>query len=157
MLSPCGSGDSHGLWIWRPGHWVRSTVTRGASQAGVQKRTGTWREGLMRMAFVIYSRGPSPALCIRITQEDGWKCGFLGPTPDVVSFCRSRRTFFFFFLLGPRLQHMEVCHRHNHNSAGSKLHLWPLPQLVATPNRILNQLSKARDQTLILRDTMSVS
>ena len=36
----------------------------------------------------------------------------------------------------------------------SKQHLQPMPQLVANPNLILNPLSKARDGTHILTDTI---
>ena len=37
---------------------------------------------------------------------------------------------------------------HNYSKAGSEPHLWPTPQLTATP--ILNPLSQAREQTRIL-------
>ena len=40
--------------------------------------------------------------------------------------------------------------RHSYSKGGSKPHLQPTPQLTATP--ILNPLSRARDQTLILMD-----
>ena len=43
---------------------------------------------------------------------------------------------------------------HSHSKAGSKLHLWPMPQL--WQRQILNPLSEARDQTGILMDTSGV-
>ena len=41
---------------------------------------------------------------------------------------------------------------HSHSNEGSKPHLQPTPQLVATPDQILNPLMEARDRTRILMD-----
>ena len=43
---------------------------------------------------------------------------------------------------------------HSYSNARSKLFLWPIPQLIATP--ILNPLSEARDWTLSLMDTSRI-
>ena len=50
----------------------------------------------------------------------------------------------------PKLGSNQSC---SHSNVGSKLHLRPMPQLAALPN----PLSKAKDWTHVLMDTMSGS
>ena len=42
---------------------------------------------------------------------------------------------------------------HSHSILGSKPHPQPTPQLMTTIRKVLNPLSKARDQTHVLMDT----
>ena len=81
--------------------------------------------------------------------------------------CLKWHFFFFFVILGLHPWHMEVPRlgvkselkllayaNHSHCTWGSEPHLWPTPQLMATPH--LNSLSEARDQTCVLMVTNQI-